>query len=106
VRGSVALLGLVTLLAAGCGGGGATVSTASLGGNHGRLLFVSECGACHTLADAGTKGIVGKNLDRLQPSRAAVLRAIAQGPGNMPAGLVTGADARAIATYVFRVAGS
>ena len=29
----------------------------------GKALFVQTCGACHTLADAGTTGTVGPNLD-------------------------------------------
>jgi plastocyanin len=29
----------------------------------GKVAFIQTCGACHTLARAGTKGIVGPNLD-------------------------------------------
>ena len=29
----------------------------------GKDLFVTNCGACHTLAKAGTDGVVGPNLD-------------------------------------------
>ncbi|HEX4109052.1 MAG TPA: plastocyanin/azurin family copper-binding protein [Solirubrobacteraceae bacterium] len=29
----------------------------------GKKLFVEKCGSCHTLARAGTKGIIGPNLD-------------------------------------------
>jgi plastocyanin len=29
----------------------------------GKVAFVSQCGACHTLARAGTKGTIGPNLD-------------------------------------------
>jgi Cytochrome c len=31
----------------------------------GKQLFVTNCGACHTLAKAGTDGVVGPNLDEL-----------------------------------------
>ena len=31
----------------------------------GKELFVTNCGACHTLAKAGTDGVVGPNLDDL-----------------------------------------
>jgi len=48
------------LLLAGCGSAG-YVS----GGNRGagKQLFVKACGTCHTLADAGTTGAIGPNLD-------------------------------------------
>jgi plastocyanin len=29
----------------------------------GKVAFIQSCGACHTLARAGTKGIIGPNLD-------------------------------------------
>jgi mono/diheme cytochrome c family protein len=54
----LALLALLPL--AGCGTGG-TVEASS--GADGRALFVEKCGTCHTLADAGTRGIIGPNLD-------------------------------------------
>ncbi len=44
----------------GCGTGGYT-SEGSQGS--GKTLFVQRCGGCHTLADAGTNGKVGPNLD-------------------------------------------
>ena len=66
---------------------------------HGKALFISTCGMCHTLADAGTDGTVGPALDSpWQASR--VEETIADGPGDMPAGRVTGADAAAVAAYV------
>ena len=30
---------------------------------HGKELFKQDCGSCHTLADAGTTGTIGPNLD-------------------------------------------
>ena len=71
----------------------------------GKTLFRTDCASCHTLADAGAKGIVGKNLDTTQPSAAVVLRTLAAPPENMPANLLSGADARAVAAYVAAVAG-
>jgi len=66
---------------------------------HGKTLFIRTCGRCHTLADAGTDGMVGPALD--SPWLASrVEETIADGPGGMPVGLVTGADAAAVATYV------
>jgi len=44
----------------GCGTGG-DVDEGSQG--TGRQLFIDACQACHVLADAGTKGTIGPNLD-------------------------------------------
>ena len=83
----------------------------------GRDLFVTNCGACHTLAEAGTDGVIGPNLDELlaPPSASApdpttikprVLSAINNGVGGrMPKGVISGAQADAVATYVSQVAG-
>ena len=57
---AVACAGALTLALAGCGTGG-YVSSGSQGA--GKKLFVQSCGGCHTLADAGTNGTVGPNLD-------------------------------------------
>ena len=69
----------------------------------GRELFVDNCGTCHTLDAAGTQGSIGPNLDEAQVDEAEVLEVIAnggRGSGNMPANLVTGADAEAVAKFV------
>jgi mono/diheme cytochrome c family protein len=49
-----------TVILAGCGTGGFSDE-----GNQaaGADLFVDRCGACHVLADAGTAGTIGPNLD-------------------------------------------
>ncbi|MEO8290199.1 MAG: cytochrome c [Gaiellaceae bacterium] len=49
------------LLAAGCAGRALEAGNADT--NNGKQLFASNCGGCHTLADAGTAGAVGPNLD-------------------------------------------
>ncbi|MCC6224039.1 MAG: cytochrome c [Thermoleophilia bacterium] len=52
----------------------------------GKELFGSAgCGGCHTLADAGTSGAVGPNLDQLKPAAAAVFTIVTDGRGSMPA---------------------
>jgi mono/diheme cytochrome c family protein len=66
----------------------------------GRNLFVSTCGSCHTLAAAGTTGTVGPNLDDVAPDQETVQAAIQDGPGVMPAGLLTGAQAHEVAAFV------
>jgi mono/diheme cytochrome c family protein len=83
----------------------------------GKDLFVTNCGACHTLAAAGTDGVVGPNLDELlaPPSASApdpatikprVLNAINNGvAGRMPKGVLSGQQADEVATFVSQVAG-
>jgi len=108
-RSVIALAAAGTLVAGGCGSPG----TATLRHGpaltpaqaRGRTLFLADCASCHTLADAGAKGVVGKNLDTTRPSAATVLKTLAVPPENMPARLVSGADARAVAAYVTAVAG-
>lgn len=51
---------VATFALAGCGTGGYT-SKGSQGS--GKQLFVKSCGGCHTLAEAGTAGTIGPNLD-------------------------------------------
>lgn len=121
--------------------GAALVATAAVGGlavagcdvsetadvERGRQLFITNCGNCHRLAEAGTTTDIGPDLD------AAFARARADGMDNdtvegvvqsqianprtieegtprynevfMPADIVTGEDAEDVATYVATVAG-
>jgi len=75
----------------------------------GKLLFRQTCTTCHTLAAANAHGVTGPNLDDLAPlDKQRVLGAIKRGgtgTGRMPPGLLDGADADAVATYVSTVAG-
>jgi mono/diheme cytochrome c family protein len=75
-------------------------------------LFQTNCGACHTLARAGTDGIVGPDLDDLlgqgtpEANQQRVENAIANGvEGRMPAGILRGEDAELVASFVAREAG-
>jgi mono/diheme cytochrome c family protein len=47
-------------------------------------LFTSACGSCHVLADAGTSGTTGPNLDESQPALEEAITQIANGGGGMP----------------------
>jgi mono/diheme cytochrome c family protein len=78
---------------------------AGAGGNDPKLLFESNCGSCHTLADAGTTGKIGPNLDQLKPSEAAAEKQITNGGGGMPPfkGQLTPQQIKALAAYVHRV---
>jgi mono/diheme cytochrome c family protein len=103
---------LLTAVAGGCGGNGGDGSAGtspqatspgqapSTEAERGKELFASNCGACHTLDAAGTDGVVGPNLDTLDLDERTVLEQIRDGGGGMPAGLVSGADARAVARFV------
>ncbi len=69
----------------------------------GKQVFLdSGCGGCHTLADAGTSGTVGPNLDDLQPSFDAAVKQVTNGGGGMPAfgGKLSDEQIRNVAAYV------
>lgn len=123
MRGLAGLLaaGAVALVVAGCGSVGYTKAGGDRG--NGKELFTQKCGSCHTLADAGTAGKVGPNLDdgfrraRQDGMTEATVRQVVRGqiaypvtspvtgsPG-MPADIVTGQDANDVAAYVAAVAG-
>ena len=72
------------------------------GGNDPKLLFQSNCGSCHVLADAGTKGTVGPNLDQLKPQLQQAQTQIENGGGGMPPfkGQLTEEQIRTLAEYV------
>ncbi len=73
----------------------------------GKDIFLANCGSCHTLADAGTSGNVGPNLDQLKPSQSIVQHQVINGGSAMPAfkGQLTPAQITAVAKYVSSVAG-
>jgi cbb3-type cytochrome c oxidase subunit III len=73
----------------------------------GKDIFTANCGSCHTLADAGTSGTVGPNLDQVKPSFARAQKQVTNGGGAMPAfkGTLTPDRIKAVAKYVSSVAG-
>jgi mono/diheme cytochrome c family protein len=128
---ALALTLATALLSAGCGTGGLASESGDVA--HGKELFVQKCSSCHTLADAGTQGTIGPNLDdafsgpREQGFKESSIRnivhgqilypvanpsGVVKGPDGeeqrvqgMPAKLVTGNDAEDVAAYVAAVAG-
>jgi cbb3-type cytochrome c oxidase subunit III len=114
VRPGAAVVAVATaLLAAGCGTGGI-----ASGGDQstGKKLFLSKCAGCHTLADAGSHGTIGPNLDdaftysRRQGFKQVTIEQVVRdqielAAGAMPKNLVTGTDADSVAAYVAAVAG-
>ena len=53
----------------------------------GKEVFLGEsgCSGCHTLADAGSTGTIGPNLDAVKPSYDKVVSQVTNGGGGMPA---------------------
>ena len=63
----------------------------------------AQCGMCHTLQSAGSKGQIGTNLDQLKPLMPQVIMAVTNGNGVMPAfeGMLSSDEIDAVAYYVF-----
>jgi mono/diheme cytochrome c family protein len=121
------LIGGAALAASGCGTGGLVGQGDT---TNGKKLFQEKCGFCHTLADAGTSGTAGPNLDNAfaavrakspdQRFQDDTIREVVgdqiripgqyqnveKGSTSMPANLVTGSDLADVATYVATVAGT
>jgi mono/diheme cytochrome c family protein len=109
-----AVLAAVAFGSAGCGAVGRVTSGDP---SAGKQLFTQNCGACHTLADAGTTGTVGPNLDDAfssdkqqgfhdQTIKDVIRGQIAYPEKPMPANLVSGQQADDVATYVAQCAGN
>jgi mono/diheme cytochrome c family protein len=75
----------------------------------GKQVFLgsSACGGCHTLADAGSSGNVGPNLDDAKPTYDKVVTQVTNGGGVMPPfkGTLTEQQIADVAAYVSSVAG-
>jgi cytochrome c553 len=71
------------------------------------FLGTAGCGSCHTLADAGTSGTIGPNLDDSQPSEDLVVDRVTNGQGAMPPfeGTLTSQQIADVAAYVSQTAG-
>ena len=75
----------------------------------GKQLFMQTCASCHNLDAVQARGVTGPDLDELGAlDEQRVLNAIKRGgtgQGRMPANLLSGEDAEAVALYVSTVAG-
>jgi mono/diheme cytochrome c family protein len=107
-------------VAAGCGGGDetapepetveGTVPAETGGGDGGEgdaaagadVYSSAGCGSCHTLADAGSTGTIGPNLDESSVDFEAAAEQIRTGGGGMPAfeGQLSEQEIADVAAYV------
>jgi mono/diheme cytochrome c family protein len=74
----------------------------------GRKVFLSAgCTGCHTLADAGSTGTVGPNLDAAKPSESLVRDRVENGLGPMPSfrARLSQSQIDAVSAYVASIAG-
>lgn len=113
---SLLAVGVISLVASGCG-----TTTANV--DRGRTLFIQKCGNCHILAQAGTAGVIGPDLDDAfaasreigadEDTIAGVVIPQVENPRpsndnpevSMPANIVTGQDLEDVAAYIGRWAG-
>ncbi len=91
-------------------GAGTTESTEGAGDPvAGKDVFLAAggCGSCHTLADAGTTGTIGPNLDAASPSADKAVERVTNGAGVMPAFKDTLSEQQIqdVAAYVSSAAG-
>jgi mono/diheme cytochrome c family protein len=98
---------------------GAAIVEVAASDQDAKELFATNCGACHTLAAAGTDGVVGPNLDDLLVQSGTntaeayegiytrVLTAVTcgVGDGRMPAGILLDDEAADAAQFVAGYAG-
>jgi cytochrome c6 len=89
------------------GTGAAPTPPTGGGAEDGKSIFTENCGTCHTLADAGTIGTVGPNLDQSRPPKALVVDRVTNGKGAMPPfrDSLDPAQIEAVAEYVSSAAG-
>jgi mono/diheme cytochrome c family protein len=113
-------LGLLAVLAAGCGRE-VSVPKTDLAVHHGANLFKQRCSGCHTLDAAAAQGsrppgkvsgaerTDGPNFEFRKETREDVLYAIRNGGFSgaiMPANVVVGRDAQDVAKFVEEYAGT
>jgi len=75
----------------------------------GKVLFTESCAACHNLDAVNARGVTGPDLDKIgKVTPARILSAIkigGTGQKRMPANLLQGTNAKAVAEFVSATAG-
>ena len=66
------------------------------------FLNKANCAACHTLAEAGSNGQIGPNLNQIKPNMMRVMSVVKNGIGIMPPleELLSSQEIEAVAHYV------
>ena len=72
------------------------------------FLGTAGCAGCHTLADAGSTGTIGPNLDAAKPSVELAVERVTNGAAPMPsfANTLSEEQIQEVATYVSAAAGT
>lgn len=109
----------VAVAVSGCGSEGISVPQNTIA-YEGATIFAEKCGGCHTISYAGTHGSKpkgeintkdrtnGPNFDQRKETYDSVITAIRQGGFSgaiMPGNIVTGEDAKAVATFLGKYSG-
>lgn len=109
----------VAAVVSGCGSQGVSVPENTVAGR-GAEIFAQNCGGCHTISYAGTHGSKpkgetntkdrtnGPNFDQRKETYDSTITAIRQGGFSgavMPGNIVTGDDAKAVATFLAKYSG-
>jgi len=71
------------------------------------FLGVGGCKSCHTLADAGSTGTVGPNLDQAKPALSRAVARVTEGRGVMPSfkGTLSDKQIADVTAYVVKASG-
>ncbi|MEM9382802.1 MAG: cytochrome c [Planctomycetota bacterium] len=94
-----------------CGAGGGAGKPLSSSAQRGRKVYLESsnptCGSCHRLNEAGTRGAVGPDLDKMDLTRERVVRSVTQGVGVMPTqrGVLKPGEIQDVADYVMEARG-
>ena len=82
----------------------------------GKVVFLANCGACHTLKAAGALGNIGPNLDKTKLTQATIVKAVTNGGSTVMTkaaaakfttqmvaykGVLTGAQINDVAAFVY-----